>query len=81
MGMACRWFVILSLILSSQLLPGVQVREEIIPPKVISGGGSDHCLPQEERNAALGEISSDILDILDRYRVSVEMDCGTVWLT
>jgi hypothetical protein len=78
--MACHWFVILPLILSSQPFPVVQVRE-IIPPKVISGGGSDHCLPQEERNAALGEISSDILDILDRYRVSVEMDCGTVWLT
>jgi hypothetical protein len=33
MGMACHWFVILSLILSSQLLPAAQV-QEIISLKV-----------------------------------------------
>lgn len=74
MRMACYWFIIiLSIILSSQLFPVVQVRETITP-KITSGGGSessDHCPLQEERKAALGEITYDILDILQLTGYSI----------
>ena len=77
--MACHWFItILSIIilsLSSQL---VQVRETI-PTKIISGSeseSSDNCPLQEERKAALGEITYDVLDILQLTGYSMLSQCG-----